>query len=220
MKRKILFKIAAMLGVVLLLTACEGILDGIYDNDAATTSGSEYGFVDVDEDNHSGTVYVNASEYTQWIYIDFHTQSIDSLEISDDMVEPENWDIAVHRYDAKTNGGAVLETDATDFATLLSASSIPSGTYVEDEWSQVTVDMSGMMTGDIGYADSYVNTVLSQWLVVDTSSMPPSYTLSGKVYMVKLSDGTYLALRLADFRSQGGTTGYLTIEYVYPFELN
>lgn len=32
-----------------------------------------------------------------------------------DQKEPEEWDIAVHRYDVKTNAGAVLETGFTGF---------------------------------------------------------------------------------------------------------
>ena len=36
------------------------------------------------------------------LFIDFHTQKVDSVNVTDsDQKEPEEWDIAVHRYDVK-----------------------------------------------------------------------------------------------------------------------
>ena len=207
-----------LLGAAFLpLLACNGILDEIYDEPTEATEAA-YGFIRVDEASNRGTVYVDATSYTRWIYIDFHSRSIDSLEIADGMKEPTDWDIAVHRYDAKTNGGAVMETSYTSLDALRAAGTMPTGTWVEDEPSQVTVDMSGMMDGNILYADSDVNPVLSSWLHVDTSSMPPVYTLSGKVYVVRLKDGTRAAVRLADFMNEASVKGYMTIDYIYPYE--
>ena len=65
---------------------------------------------------------------------------------------------------------------------------MPEGAYVEDVWTtaKIAIDMSGMMDGNIVYMESYYNEELSKWLNVDKSNMPPTYTLSNKVYMVKL----------------------------------
>ena len=79
--------------------------------------------------------------------------------------------------------------------------------------------MSGMMDGNIVYMESYYNEELSKWLNVDKSNMPPTYTLSNKVYMVKLKDGTYAAVRLTNYMNASGVKGFMTIDYIYPCEL-
>ena len=115
---------AAMLGTLLLtFPACEGLFDDIYDNPSeANPSTNGFGFVEVSPETHSGTLYVNSSDYTQWVYIDLHSLSVDSTRIlneageevslSDKGTLPQEWDFAIHRYDTKTNEGVVLETSA------------------------------------------------------------------------------------------------------------
>lgn len=213
----------AMLGMtalLLLFPACNGIMSDIYDEPSAENT-PEFGFTETDKENNSGTIYINTSSYTQWTYINFHTLGIDSARISEQMVEPSEWDIAVHRYDVKTNGASVLETGFTGFATLVSSGTIPEGNYVADEWTtdRIVVDMSGMMEGNLEYAESYYNAELSKWLFVDTGTMPPGYYPSNKVYIVKFKDQTVGALRLKNFMNASGAKGYMTIEYLYPLEM-
>ncbi len=197
----------------LLLTACEGILGGIYDTD---TEEQETGMGE-------HTVYIDATSYTQWITVDFHTLTVDTVPIAKDgsFTDPEEWDIAIHRWDARTNGGSALETEYTSLDDLAAATSMPTGTYVADIWTteQIAIDMSQMMSGIFGYAGSYYNAELSKWINVDLTGMPPTYTPSYKVYLVKLKDGTTVALRLSNYTNTLGVKGYLTIDYLYPFEL-
>lgn len=221
MKRNSLFTITMLGMMILSFSACDGILEGIYDTPVVEEN-KEYGFVTTDPATNSGTIYIDATDYKRWTFINFHTQKIDSVNVTDpEYREPAEWDIAVHRYDAKTNGGAVLETGSTGFGTLQNAGKMPGGTYVEDIWTteKISVDMSGMMDGIIIYTESYYNEELSKWLKVDTSSMPPTYTPSNKVYMVKLKDGTYAAVRLSGYMNGNGVKGFMTIDYIYPFEL-
>ena len=56
------------------------------------------------------------------------------------------------------------------------------------------------------------------WSFTDTSTMPPIYTLSGKIYLLRLKDGTCAALRLANFMNDAAVKGYMTIDYLYPVE--
>lgn len=114
-----------------------------------------------------------------------------------------------------------METGFTGFSALQNASAMPEGVYVDDVWTtaKVAIDMSGMMDGNIVYMESYYNEELSKWLNVDKSNMPPTYTLSNKVYMVKLKDGTYAAVRLTNYMNASGVKGFMTIDYIYPFEL-
>lgn len=218
--KQLFFKLCMLGGFVVLLSACNGLFEGIYD-DPAEKKVNDFGFIEMNESKHSGKVYINATSYTQWIYINFHNHSIDSVVIKNDNQEPTEWDIAVHRYDAKTNGGSAIDTGFTGFEALKASSKIPEGDYVEDIWtdSKIIIDMSGMMEGKIQYTESFYNPELSKWLKVDTSTMPPDYKLSNKVYLVKLKDGTHLALRLSNFMNSSSVKGYMTIEYIYPFEI-
>lgn len=211
------------------LPACNGLFEDVYD-EPPMEEPKDFGFIETDDATHSGTVYVDATDYTKWIYIDLHAQTVDSTRIiGEDGTElplqpstalPEEWDFAIHRYDTKTNGGAVLETGATGIESVVAGGTIPAGNYVADveTTDKITIDMSHMMEGEIVYARSDYNTELSKWLNVNTSTMPPAYTPSNKVYILKLKDGTHAALRLADFKNASSVKGFMKVEYVYPLE--
>lgn len=202
---------------MLSLSACNGIFEDIYDLPMPEET-REYGFVAVDERTHTGRIYIDAADYTEWHYIDLHDKLVTTTAV--DAVPPAAWDFAVHRYDAKTNGGAVAESAAADFGTLPAVGSVPEDAYVADIWTddRITVDMSQMMDGVILYAEDYYNSCLSGWLDVDTSTMPPVYTLSGKIYLLRLADGTCAALRLANFMNDAAVKGFMTIDYLYPLQ--
>lgn len=202
---------------MLSLSACNGILEDIYDAPEPEDS-KIYGFIAVDNATHTGRIYIDATDYTEWHYIDLHGKSVTTASV--DAEAPANWDFAIHRYDAKTNGGAVTESAAADFGMLPAISSIPAEAFVTDKWTtdKITVDMSQMMDGIIRYAEDWYNPVLSRWLRVDTSTMPPIYTLSGKVYLLRLTDGTFAALRLMNFMNDAAVKGFMTIDYLYPVQ--
>ena len=194
--------------VIMLLSSCSGIFDGIYD-EPASSGKSEFGFVIEQTNSEAGTIYINATDYTRWTYMTFETMAFDTLTV--DQPEPAHWDIAIHRYDAKTNGGAVVETEASSFEDLV----IPEDGYTSDVFTTnvIITDMSHMMDGYLSYVDSDYNEVLSRWLNVDTSSMPPIYTMSGKVYVVRLASGKKVAIKLENFMNGSGIKGYMTIKY-------
>jgi hypothetical protein len=197
----------------MLLSSCNGLFDEIYDNVTTDEVVSEYGFTKLSSDVEVGTIYVDASSYTKWIYLDFSEHRADSVSVFDEA--PLNWDLAIHRYDAKTNGGAVAETDIEDF-NLLSTAKI--GEYVSDTFTtkKIVTDMSTMMDGYLSYVESDYNATLSQWLNVDTSNMPPTYTLSNKIYILRLADGSKAALKLENYMNESAIKGYMTIRYMYP----
>ena len=190
-----------------LLSACNGILDGIYDE---PDNENNIGF------ENEGEIFIDATSYTQWVYIDFSERSTVTLGYDEDA--PQNWDIAVHRYDVKTNGAKVVETNYSDFDEAITAT-IDEADLVGDIWTtnQIVIDMSTMMDGYLGYTESLYNPELSKWLNVDTSTMPPIYTPSGKVYIVYLPDGTHAGVKLLNFMNDMQVKGYMTIQYMYPF---
>lgn len=203
---------------MLSLSACNGIFEDIYDEPLAEER-NEFGFIIVDDKTNTGRIYIDATDYTEWHYIDLLNKEVITKNVDEDA--PVNWDFAVHRYDAKTNGGAVMESAATDFNSIPNINTIPEENFVADEWTtnKITVDMSHMMDGIILYAKDYYNPCLSKWLHVDTSTMPPIYILSGKIYLLRLSDGSYAALRLTNFMSDAVIKGFMTIDYLYPVQL-
>lgn len=207
-----------LIAFLALLPSCNGIFPGIYDSGESDLV-TGYGFIAHNPSDNSGKVYIDATDYTKWVYLDFHGRTAVTAGMSEEEA-PAEWDIAVHRYDVKTNGAAVLETGITGLELFMSSGKMPEGGYVGDEWTteQIIVDMSGMMDGNIGYSESWYNSELSKWLKVDTSTMPPLYSMSHKVYAVKLADGSNLALKLSNYMDASGVKGFMTIDYVYPVE--
>ncbi len=207
-----------LIAFLALLPSCNGIFPGIYDSGESDLV-TGYGFIGHNPSDNSGKVYIDATDYTKWVYLDFHGRTAVTAGMSEEEA-PAEWDIAVHRYDVKTNGAAVLETGITGLELFMSSGKMPEGEYVEDEWTteKIIVDMSGMMDGNIGYSESWYNSELSKWLKVDTSTMPPLYSMSHKVYAVKLADGSNLALKLSNYMDASGVKGFMTIDYVYPVE--
>ena len=52
------------------LPSCNGIFEGIYDEPSVI---DEFGFTKVEQATSSGTIYIDATSYTRWNYLDFET---------------------------------------------------------------------------------------------------------------------------------------------------
>lgn len=211
-----LFLVTVLLNLCL---SCDGMFDFIYDE--KTSNEAQTGFHTTK--TSLGQLYIDSRDYYVWTYVNFHTETIDSFRINLNLAdplseEPTDWDIALHAYDARTNNGTVMATDYTDIFQVTSLNNLPEGTFLADVWDSIMVDLSQRTSGIIEYLPCYVNTILSEWMILDLSIIPPTYTLSGKVYIVRFSDDTYCALRLTDYMSSTGVKGYLTIDYVYPLD--
>lgn len=220
-------KISSIFILSLLLVfccSCNGILGSIYDNKpiADESTGQQYGFIEIDKANNSGTIYINASDYMQWTYVNLHNKTIEIKVIDtanvDAQTEPQDWDFALHRYDVKTNKGAVQATQFATLDELRNSGTRPDGSgFSVDTLGNVTVDMSGMMDGNIKLVPSSINRILSQWLDVNTSVMPPIYTLSKRVYFLQLANKEYAALLFTNYINEESEKGYITIKYIYPY---
>lgn len=180
---------------------------------------------DIYADQRPGSDFtnINATDHTKWVYLNLSSKK-DSVTLNyDDAANiPAKWDIAIHRFDIKTNDGAAVEVDYTSLESF--KSDVASGLYklptpdkfVRDTDGKIVVDMSHMMEGYLGYADTKLNTELGKWLNVYTGQMPPIYTPSNKVYLLQLKDGTYAALRFIAYRNESGVSGYISFDYIYP----
>lgn len=208
-----IFKCAMILGAALSLSACEGLFEGIYDDPVEAQ-------MEIKEGSFS---QINATEYTNWVYIDLSGRKATTVEIGEghESEIPEEWDIAIHRYDIKTNGGAAYQTTYTSINDLKDSGKLPDeDSFVKDEWTteKIAIDMTGMMEGNIIYTEDYRNTVLSGWLNVDTSTMPPIYTMSDQVFLIRLKDDTYAAIRFTNYTNARGVKGYIDFDYLYPLD--
>ena len=155
------------------LSACNGMFEGIYDDPIESE-------MEIKESSFS---QINTTEYTNWVYIDLSERKATTVEIGEEHKSeiPAEWDLAIHRYDIKTNEGAAYQTTYTNIDELKASGKLPAEeNFIKDEWTtdKIAIDMSGMMEGNIKYTEDYRNEILSGWLNVDTSSMPPIYTMS------------------------------------------
>lgn len=214
-----------------LLSACD-VMEGLYDDPdtPAADEGDEYHTVA--DGVWSGQYYIDATSYTQWIYINLHGNqpNICTAEISmadySEAGKPDEWDFALHRYDVKTNGAEVMMTPYRSIEALLAAGMPTSGVWVADEYGEeaIIVDMSHMLELYLVYAPGYVNREASKWLDVnigtlpDNLIMPPIYTMRDNVMLYRFADGTFAAIQLVNYMSNDRyhTKGWMTVKYRYP----
>ncbi|WP_336617221.1 HmuY family protein [Bacteroides acidifaciens] len=210
-----IFKYTIMLGAAMSLSACNGIFENIYDAPIETE-------MEIKENSFS---QVKTVEYTEWAYIELSNRKVTTVPIGEEYESqiPEDWDFAIHRYDIKTNGGAACQTRYTSIDDLKTSGKLPDEKdFVKDEWTtdKIAIDMSGMMDGNIVYTESYRNAVLSSWLDVNTSTMPPVYTMSNQVFLIRMKDNTYAAIRFTNYMNVRGIKGYIDFDFSYPLDFD
>lgn len=88
---------------VALLSSCEGVLDGLYDSDN-TGEGKASG------ESVSGTLYVDASSWTDWYYIDLHA-------IRDSILKGADPDTGFRPYPIPTEPVSSFDDDLTGIYT-------------------------------------------------------------------------------------------------------
>lgn len=250
---------------VLMLTACNGIFDDIYDDPEPivpakgqlvvdATSWTDWYYVDLDQlhqlavegdeagllkaqtefqaypipmeatgASSSATQHGKSGQYMYWFDVfgaGVKKNEFRSFTPTADQTAPEKWSFAVHRNNVRTNGGAVLETSYTSMDQLPETSEpFHNQKFTEDEWSENEVwdDQEQMLLCLVPSQGIAVNKVLSSWLTMEIPPMPPSFSLNNHVFILRLKDGTYAALQLANYLSPKGVKCYLTINYKYPY---
>ena len=164
---------------------------------------------------------LDASSYSAWVYVKLSTHRSEIVEMCDTGRIPADWDFAIHRYNCKTNGGSVIETKYTKLSELTASGELSSGEFVPDVMtdSVVVSDASKMLSGILMYQKTNLNMTLSHWMTLDTGSMPPSYTTSNRIYILRLKNNTYAAVRFTDYMNASGIKGYISFDYIYPLSL-
>jgi hypothetical protein len=156
-----------------------------------------------------GTVTIDAADYTRWVYFSFEKGEVVTVT---DPANDLSWDIALHRYDVKTNGGASGNGQGaalqTEFTTFNAITTIPAGVYTEDV--EAEINLSGMPPV---YTTGSKNAVLATWVTMDLSVMPPPTVLSKVVYIVRSAAGKHVKVLFTDNTNDEGVTGHVTFSY-------
>lgn len=248
---------------MLLLSACTGIMGGIYDDPLEQPKSVE------------GQLYIDASDWTEWFYIDLKALTTPATQQSafeqvqqpypipfpsgtaevitdhsaisgqtgmytywydvwgagisvnefryfqstESQTAPSEWSFAVHRDNVRTNNGGAYETQLTNIDDFpMTRQQLEQLPFTSDAWTETDVwtDQSQMLSSIIGCQGISINPVLSSWLRLDVPPMPPSFTHNNHVFVLRLSDGSFAALQLANYLSPLGKKCCLTIKYRYP----
>lgn len=148
------------------------------------------------------------------------TTQLSSIK-TDSQPNPEEWDLAFHHFDVRTNGGLSYETPYTSLDELPEhLADIPGIIWETDQLTQdrVWVDLSNSLAFDIGCQTIPISLSLSNMASMDVSNPPPIYNVSGRVCLLQMKDGSVAALFLDNYMNEKGQKGYLTISYIYPYE--
>lgn len=147
----------------------------------------------------------------------------DSIIRTDTMPHPEAWTLAFHHYDVATHDGAALVTPFTTLDQLplqgAERDALLAQTFTPDSLThhQAYFDLTGIFTYYIGYQHAAFNPVLSTWMDMDVKNPPPRYTLSQRVYLLRLHDGSVAALHFPSHVNASGQKGYVTVDYIWPY---
>lgn len=142
---------------------------------------------------------------------------------TDSVPAPRRWDLVLHHYDVGTNGGSAYETEYTTLSQLprdeARRAALLRASFSPDTWSdhRCYEDLTSMYNYYIGYRTARTNEVLSRWMDMNVSQPPPTYTMSGRVYLLRLADGTHAALHFTNYMNAAGAKGYVTLDYIYPY---
>lgn len=154
------------------------------------------------EENKVFEAAVVAHEYGEWTYFRFvdgttTTLQIQKKEVGDSYVyevdaEEEGalaWDIAVHKYNMRTNNGLVKKLEVRNFDAVTVGNVPADEEMVGDTDGSVMADMSQMQSGFVGYQKVKLNQELGGWVTATpTGTMPPyKYELNDNVFVVKVN---------------------------------
>lgn len=228
-----IFNHILMLAVTFCVTAC-----------AYTNHFLDEDEVDPDTDTSTVTLEnVNIATYDVWTYINLKTGETETHpdatewiysgtgDLREAVEEEEitiDWHVAVHRYEFKTNGASVLNTGET---SIESVTTLPEGTYTADEVASyeeeveadngyvLSMDLSGMMDGNVGYAHNpLINRVLCDGITrTATGSMPPYiYSTEGVVFALKWDDGSWATFQVTGTSNTiTSVSNYMSFKFKY-----
>lgn len=122
--------------------------------------------------------------------------------------KPQKWDIAFNVHNPCVKDGEVLMTEETD---IMKFTQMPSGEYKGNVPGLITVDISRMRKGIIGYAKAQINKELQKWL--KSTGMGQPKIVSDKVFAVKFKNGKMMLLKFKDYVDATGKKKIVSFDY-------
>lgn len=167
-------------------------------------------------------VYVDASSKTEWHYISFAQGAVvgsaaESAESSTAWGARKDWDIAVRRYNIRTNsgefttvgaqGGVYTSDAATTFASLLK---LPAdATFATDR----AITSSGM--GGVTTVVRSEATVVKFKTNEDGSLVMPPVYLAAPIYVFRSADGAkYYKVEFTQYVNENSVAGHVKFKFV------
>ncbi len=170
----------------------------------------------------SGSFELNVSDRKKWYYFSFKDGlvgegSADPAE-GDDAAwkEKDNWDIAFHYSNVRTNGGTsgngqagVFEMESNVMAEVTTA---PETDYVVDTEIRIFLNMPPTNPAQ-DIKDVPGNTVLDLWADFDHDTMV--WSINDHIFVVRTADGKYAKIQFTNYLDEEDHGGLMKFNYVY-----
>ncbi len=211
MKKTILLSLAALM-TLLLCASCDK------DNNEPKPNPSQGEWV-------TKKIVVDASDYTKWVYINFAKGEVVTVSAPETDL---SWDLGLHRYDFKTNGGTSGKGKGAATRTTQKDLKADIATPKDSEW---TLDREGMLLmkfdmskHEVKYEKQSANFLLTSepkgdgkgYLnkgIISSEGMPPKDTVDPSVFLVRSAAGQIVRVRVLDCLSATKKRGHITLEY-------
>ncbi len=160
---------------------------------------------------------LDATSYTTWHYISLAKNEVVGTGEENDTDNAAwfartDWDIAVCRYNVRTNSGAASSTNAmggvsiTTGAVLADVTSVPSTSTFKSDVAVTSTGMGGVVSTEI-YSEATV--IQFQKDADGNTVMPPVYEKS-PVYVFRSADGSsYFKIEFTQYQNETGTSGHV-----------
>ena len=175
-----------------------------------------------DDDNNPGgdqgkTVhqYVDATAKDTWNYYSFEKQAVvgvgaENAEDNAAWAKRTDWDMAINRYQVRTNSGAATSVNAKGGlytceagVTLESLTQLPAGAKFEADKAVTEPSMAG----------GEVTTVKSTAVVAVMEGMPPIWH-KAPLYVIRTADGKgYVKVQFTHYKNDKGESGHVQFDF-------
>lgn len=170
--------------------------------------------------------YLDASAYDEWTYYSLRDNKVyktvkynEEGKLTEDLSNDKNWDIAFHRFDIHTQGGAFKSS----IEDLSKAGEVTLGEFVQDTEAEITLFYGIGADGkhEMKTTKALINPLMSGGVgkkggwVENQGTMPPNYVVLPNVWFVKDANGDVVALKFLECRTRDGKTGGITLNYMY-----
>lgn len=163
------------------------------------------------------SVEIDTRAYDKWTYFSFDKGVVAEPA---DFTDNTDWDLAFHRWDVRTNGGASGKGQGGAYMleqTSLDDLPAPDAALLKSDGTILTYMKVPDMTGENNQrVEVPASTELGQWMHVAMGTTPPTYAMLHNVFVVRAADGRFAAIRFLNYMNDKAEKGHVRFEYVFP----